>query len=136
MLATAADVAAIRWVERETPPQAAFLINARYWQHDTYVGSDGGYWLTPLAGRRTLPPPVLYNQAAASDVLRVNQFAARLADPALDAATLAQLMAAEGLTHVFLGRLGRPADAQEPGGPDVFRARVRPRRRLGLRLLD
>ncbi|MHB1133015.1 MAG: DUF6541 family protein [Chloroflexota bacterium] len=111
VLATQADVAALRWVDAATPPQAAFLVNARYWQHGAYVGTDGGYWISPLAGRRTSTPPVLYNQAQAPTVARINDLAAQVAEPNLTAGAIAQLMRAEGLTHVFIGSWAGPLTA-------------------------
>ncbi|MEN6483145.1 MAG: hypothetical protein ABFD29_13365 [Anaerolineaceae bacterium] len=55
-----ADLEAIQWIQANTPEDARFYINAEYWQHDTYRGVDGGYWLLPLTRRHTIIPPGFY----------------------------------------------------------------------------
>lgn len=55
-----ADISAIEWVRAHLPSNARFLINSTHWQGSTYRGVDGGYWLLPLTGNFTLPPPVIY----------------------------------------------------------------------------
>jgi hypothetical protein len=60
VLATRADVDALEWVKRSTPPDARFFINSTYWMQGLDRGVDGGYWLLPYTGRASLLPPVLY----------------------------------------------------------------------------
>jgi hypothetical protein len=60
ILATASDRDALLWVAQNTPPNAVFLVNAAYWQTDTWIVPDGGAWLTPLAHRRATLPPIDY----------------------------------------------------------------------------
>jgi len=55
-----ADISAIQWIKSNVPSDARFLINATYWQTSIYRGVDGGYWLLPLTGIFTVPPPVAY----------------------------------------------------------------------------
>ena len=57
---TRADISAIEWVRTHVPSTARFLINSAHWQGLTYRGVDGGYWLLPLTGNFTIPPPVIY----------------------------------------------------------------------------
>ncbi len=59
VFATAADLKAIHWAEKHTAPDARFLINATAWQPGSERGTDGGWWLLPLAGRWVSTPPVL-----------------------------------------------------------------------------
>ena len=59
VFATAADLKAIQWAEEHTAPDARFLINATAWQPGSARGTDGGWWLLPLAGRWVSTPPVL-----------------------------------------------------------------------------
>lgn len=78
VLATDADLQAIEWVRRNTPEEAVFFTNTAFWQGSTYRGVDGGWWITPLTGRRTLLPPALYITARPREyVLRINDWAAR-----------------------------------------------------------
>lgn len=122
ILATAADVEAIRWVERYTPADATFLINPRYWQYGTYAGSDGGYWLLPLAGRRTSLPPTLYQHGPPKDAAHINRLAERLErQPPAEAGEVRRIMLEEGLTHVFIGALGGPLHYEVLVGDPRFR---------------
>jgi hypothetical protein len=59
VFATTADLKAIHWAETHTAPDARFLINATAWQPGSERGTDGGWWLLPLAGRWVSTPPVL-----------------------------------------------------------------------------
>jgi len=73
----AADVAALEWVERNTPADARFLINTALWMGTTYRGVDGGYWLLPVTGRQSLLPPALYPYGAAEYIHQINAMAER-----------------------------------------------------------
>jgi hypothetical protein len=109
VLATAADVEALRWVEANTAPEASFLINSRRWQGETIAGTDAGYWLPALAGRRASAPPLPYAHASPDDVRRVEALGERLTTPPEeDAAEIRRLALAEGYDHVFIGALGGP----------------------------
>lgn len=107
LLATVADLDAVRWVEQNTEPTAAFLVNSRPWQAGIHSGSDAGYWLLPLAHRRTSQPPLVYAQGMPSDVAKVNEFAQQV-ETEPSAAQARELMLAEGLEYVFIGQLGGP----------------------------
>lgn len=60
LLARNADLPAMQWIEEFVPENATVLINPFTWGYGLYAGNDGGFWISPLAGRRTLPPPILY----------------------------------------------------------------------------
>ncbi|WP_161804532.1 hypothetical protein [Ardenticatena maritima] len=105
VLATADDVAALRWVRDATPPNALFVTPARLWQYNIYVGSDGGYWLSVLTDRASLPPPSLYTVSGEPDWIRETNAlleAWATADGLDDTALLERLQAA-GVTHIFIG---------------------------------
>jgi hypothetical protein len=59
VLATADDVAALEWIEANVPPEAIFLIDVAPWGA-SWRGLDGGWWIMPLTGRRTVLPPSAY----------------------------------------------------------------------------
>ncbi len=58
---TQSDLDAIGWVKSNLPDDARVLVNATHWQSNVSRGIDGGYWLTPLTGLFTLPPPIVFN---------------------------------------------------------------------------
>ncbi|UCC76957.1 MAG: hypothetical protein JSW37_00925, partial [Anaerolineales bacterium] len=60
VLAAAEDLAAMDWIQQNLSPQAVFLINTRLWQLGVYTGTDGGYWIQQMTGRRTLLPSIPY----------------------------------------------------------------------------
>jgi hypothetical protein len=63
VFADSGDREAVLWAARNTPADSLFLINVTPWQNGLYRGVDGGWWLLPLAGRRTLLPPMIYSFA-------------------------------------------------------------------------
>ncbi|MBG0784427.1 MAG: hypothetical protein H0S79_04950 [Anaerolineaceae bacterium] len=71
VMVTADDLAALEWVEENTPEDARFFINTAYWQNNTYRGVDGGGWLLPYTGRWAVVPTVFYGFSP--DIEQVNQ---------------------------------------------------------------
>lgn len=125
VLAGPADRAAIEWAAANTPPDARFLVNAAPWLPTARRGADGGWWLLPLAGRWTTAPPVLYVYGAPDYVARVNAVADAVIGyaPSGEAAVL-DLIAAEGITHIYLvagkGALSAELFAGRPGFTQVY----------------
>ncbi|HMQ32892.1 MAG TPA: hypothetical protein PKD53_19330 [Chloroflexaceae bacterium] len=125
VLARPADRAAIAWVAAETPPEARFLVNAAPWLPTARRGADGGWWLLPLAGRATTMPPVLYVYGPPDYVARVNAVADAVIGyaPGGERAIL-DLVAAEGVTHIYLAEGVGPLTAEifagRPGFTPVY----------------
>ncbi len=74
---TRADVAALDWIENNTPAAARFFINGVAWQGSFYRGVDGGYWIMPATGRFTVIPPVAIGMGSAQDIARYEGWAQR-----------------------------------------------------------
>lgn len=106
-LLTEADLEAMAWIEDRTPEDALFLINGYAWLPEIYAGSDGGYWITPLTGRRTWPPPALYGLGTESYVLQVNEVVQEAMEQR-EGEDLYDLLKGYGFTHVYLGPYGGP----------------------------
>ncbi len=107
-----ADEHAIAWIAENTAPGDQFLINAYEWLPHVYAGMDGGYWITPLAGRPTWPPPALYGLGTAEYIRRVNDLLA----PAMASAggeELLPLLQRSGIDYVYLGRYGGPLQPEK-----------------------
>ncbi|WP_298407731.1 DUF6541 family protein [uncultured Chloroflexus sp.] len=73
-LATPADLKAAAWIREHLPPDAAIFVNGfpAYGGY-VYAGSDGGWWLTFLTGRRTnlLPMAVGFEATDPPNTLRL-----------------------------------------------------------------
>lgn len=107
VLARAEDVQALEWVKTNTPADAVFLINGWNWLGAGWAGSDGGAWLMPYAQRRTTLPPSTYGFGEMALQTRVRDLAeAVFAIEDAEAPETLRLLAAEGVTHIFIGARG------------------------------
>jgi len=107
-LVTPNDMAAMAWIRANVPADATFLVNSfPAYGNSSVVGSDAGWWLPLLAGRKTTLPPLLYvnEKALAPDYrARVYDFHAAVWKTALDSAEGAAWLRANGITHIFIGQ--------------------------------
>lgn len=102
VLADRADLRAVQWIESHTAPQSRFFVNVTRWQYNMYRGVDGGWWITPLAGRETLLPPVLYALGEEAYVARVNSLAEQASQIRDCSPEFWELVRQAGLTHLYL----------------------------------
>jgi hypothetical protein len=110
VLAEDADVRAIEWAAQHTPPDARFLVNTTHWLNGAHRGTDGGWWLLPLAGRDVTTPPALYIYGGAAykgQVEALNQRIAQVQPTEPD--QLRQVIRDEHIDYVYVGA--------KPGGP-------------------
>jgi hypothetical protein len=118
ILATSADVAAISWVNEHTPADARFLINAAPWL-SIQRGTDGGWWLLPLAGRWTSAPPILFMfgpPEGAYATIALNQTIINFRTG--QEQQIYDLIAREHITYIYLGtRPGPLSPATFAGNP-------------------
>jgi len=107
VLATAEDQQAMSWIRQNTPPTAVFLINVRHWQLGTYAGTDGGYWIPQLTGRRVLLPAFSYTYGAPDYVQHIAA-TAKIVSEVTDAEDprLLDILERERVTHVYIGAKG------------------------------
>jgi hypothetical protein len=98
-----ADRAAIRWIDANLPQDAQILINPFLWGYGLYAGSDGGFWITPLTGRATLPPPVLYGLGSKEEILAITQPSRQTLELGKNPEGLHKLMHEQGLGYVYAG---------------------------------
>jgi hypothetical protein len=106
------DRTAARWITENLPEQAGFLVNPAPWGYGIYVGSDGGYWLSPLSGQLTFPPTLLYGHGYRPDIAEINQAARQVLENAQDADFLAGFMREKKLEYLYLGVRGGPIDSR------------------------
>ncbi len=109
VLATAEDLAAMAWIRANTPPDALFLINTRHWQLDVYTGTDGGYWIPLLTGRRALLPAIAYSYGPPEYVQHVTEMA-RVVSQTKDAqdSQFQAILNQEQVAYVYIGAKGGP----------------------------
>lgn len=109
VLATADDIDALAWIRKATPASAVFLVNERLWQAKTYVGTDGGYWIPNLTGRRTTMPIVFYSQGSPDYITQVNDLAQKIAaSPDPNNLDFLAMLSARAVTYVYFGSKGGP----------------------------
>ncbi len=102
VLATRADVAALDWIQENTPQDARFYINSTPWIGNVYRGIDGGFWLEPYTGRLSLVPPSLYGLAGQDTVAQVKDWADRSGKLVGCDAAFWTLAREAGLTHIYI----------------------------------
>ena len=106
------DIAAMRWITANTPADALFLVNSIAWSGQLHAGSDAGWWIPYLAGRRASMPPLLHSQGDQVYFRQVRDLAAAveaLSSP--DAPELLTMLRDAGITHVYIGAAGGPLKA-------------------------
>lgn len=101
-----ADLAAIAWIDENLAEGERFLINPFLWGYGLYAGQDGGFWITPLTGQGTLPPPVLYGLGTAEQKGAIVQASRQTLERARDPAGLHALMQEQGAGYVYTGARG------------------------------
>jgi hypothetical protein len=125
VFADADDRRAALWVAENTPADAVFLINAAYWQNGLYRGVDGGWWLLPLASRRTLLLPMLYSFADPAYRDSINRLGEEISSVKGCSDALWSLVREQGVTYLYIKEgsgLLQPADLVScPGIEEVYR---------------
>jgi hypothetical protein len=109
ILTRQADLPAIQWVAENIPADKTILINPFLWGYGLYAGSDGGYWISPLAERKTFPPAALYNYDFDSDnPANISNNAQRVINYAADPTALHSFLIDQNIQYVFSGVRGGP----------------------------
>jgi hypothetical protein len=115
-----ADRPAIEWIAANLPADETILINPFLWGYGYYAGQDGGYWITPLSGRKTMPPNLLYAMGSRPQVERVNRISQKTLDLAGDPPALHALLVEEDIRYIYLGRRGGALSASKLVSSGLF----------------
>ncbi len=108
ILTRSADLPAIAWAAAEIPADETVLVNPFSWGYGIYAGSDGGYWLAPLAGLQTLPPPVLYGSGDPQVRSSIVELAEWIANHSQDVPGLCERLRQRHIQYIFVGSRGGP----------------------------
>jgi hypothetical protein len=103
------DEVAMEWVRQNTPEDGAFLVNGFLIYGGRYAaGSDAGWWIPYLAGRKNTMPPqyALMNETEAIPGYdgAVTQLVAHLGDNAPTSPKGLDKLCQFGVTHVYIGQ--------------------------------
>lgn len=121
LLVREADLPAIDWVEQNIPEGETILINPFVWGWGVYAGSDGGYWITPLTGRATLPPPAIYNYDFTRAIAEgISQRAQTATELATKPEALHDFLNEQAIRYVFIGVRGGPLSAKALNESPLF----------------
>jgi len=104
ILTRSADIPAMDWINRNVPQGESFIINPFAWGYGAYAGSDGGYWISSLTGRQTLPPPVLYGLG--EDSAEINQLSQDILNLGNEPIGLSQFLIDRQIKYLYLGAKG------------------------------
>ena len=109
-MVTQPDQAAMDWIADHTPPDAVFLVNGfSIYDGLSAVGSDAGWWLPLLAGRRNTMPPqyALFNERAEVPGYRESVVALvrQLEQQPLAVPESLAAVCDLGVTHLYVGQL-------------------------------
>jgi hypothetical protein len=102
------------------PEDETVLINPFLWGYGFYAGQDGGFWISPLAGRKTIPPPVLYGMGDRETAKSINEFCRQVLEKGKDAQALHDLMQSRGVHYVYIGVRGGAISAQALRSSPLF----------------
>ncbi len=104
ILSRQADLPAIQWLSENLPANETIVINSFAWGYGLFAGNDGGYWISPLTGRQTIPPPVLYGLAA--DARPISQHSQEIANLSTDPSIFHDYLHSLQYHYVFTGARG------------------------------
>jgi hypothetical protein len=102
------DRPAMQWIQKNIPVDETILINPFLWMTTVYAGNDGGYWITPLTGRNTIPPPAIYAFGSSQKSQQINDLCNKVIQTGSNPDNLWNLMLAHNIHYVFTGVRGGP----------------------------
>jgi hypothetical protein len=114
------DRPAMQWIQKNIPVDETILINPFLWMTTVYAGNDGGYWITPLTGRKTIPPPVLYAFGSSQKFQQINDLCKEVIQAGSSPDNLWSLMQAQNIHYLFTGVRGGPIAVNRLAGSHHF----------------
>jgi len=118
VLSRQADLPAIEWINQNIPTNETIVINPFNWGYGLYAGNDGGYWISPLTGRLTLPPPVLYGMS--NEISKINGLVQQVVETSSDPKKFHDLLSADQLQYIYIGARGGIISPLKLSGSGLF----------------
>jgi hypothetical protein len=107
MLFREVDRPAMTWIQENIPPDETVLINPFWWGYGLCAGSDGGYWIVPMAGRKTMPPPALYGISnTKANIQQISEVCTQVMAHNADPQGLHDELVTQGIHYVYIGGRG------------------------------
>lgn len=117
-LVTKPDLLAAAWIEKNTPPDARFLVNSFFaYGGSVIVGSDGGWWLPLLSHRQTTLPPLTYaaERGPRPDYREwINALTAQIRDKKITDPETIALLQARGIKYIYVGQRQGKVNSPDP----------------------
>jgi hypothetical protein len=103
------DIKAMEWIRDSTPMDADFLVESfRIYNGTSAVGSDAGWWIPLLTGRKNTMPPqyALFNEVPieANYSQDVVDLVAMLEKKTPNSKEGLELLCEQGITHIYIGQ--------------------------------
>jgi hypothetical protein len=98
------DLPAIDWINKNIPENETLVINPFAWGYGLYAGMDGGYWISPLVGRKTIPPPVLYGLG--TGIKEIDQLSQEIISTSSDPRAMQKFLLSNQVHYVYVGARG------------------------------
>jgi hypothetical protein len=107
MLFRQVDRPAMTWIQENIPPDETVSINPFWWGYGLCAGNDGGYWIVPMAGRKTMPPPALYGISnSIANIQGIAEVCTQVMEHNADPQGLHDELVAQGIHYVYIGGRG------------------------------
>ena len=108
MLFRQVDRPAMTWIQDNIPKNETVLINPFWWGYGLCAGNDGGYWIVPMAGRKTMPFHQLYMASAIRRLIssRFSEVCTQVMEHNTDPQGLHDELVAQGIRYVYIGGRG------------------------------
>jgi hypothetical protein len=117
-LATRPDIVASAWIRANTPEGALLLVNSfPAFNNALIAGSDGGWWLSLLSGRKTSLPPFTYGfekDPWPGYRVEVNALTTDIRSKGIQDPGIIKLLKDRGFSYVYIGQLQGMVNS---GGP-------------------
>jgi hypothetical protein len=115
------DRLGIDWIAENIPEGETVAINPFSWGYGLYAGNDGGYWIAPLTGHPTLPPPVIYGLTNSLDYFsQIDRTSQAVLENGSDPPALYAALKGADIQYIFTGERGGPIDADALRASPLF----------------